>query len=227
TEEITGLDIVEQQISIANGRKLNINQDALEMKGHAIEARIYAEDPVTFFPSPGHIDTFTIPLGENIRNETSVTNNYDVTPFYDPMIAKLIVKGKTRNEAIFLIEDALQAYCVDGIKTNIPMLIKIVGSKQYKAGNTTTSFVDKYYLPAVKNYLGGIRMKEMKESMAGSVWKIIVRVGAEVEEDQDTVILESMKMEIPRPAEEKGTVKVLKVSEGDFVNEGDLIAIIE
>ncbi|HLR66252.1 acetyl-CoA carboxylase biotin carboxylase subunit [Virgibacillus alimentarius] len=151
TEEITGLDIVEQQISIANGRKLNINQDALEMKGHAIEARIYAEDPVTFFPSPGHIDTFTIPLGENIRNETSVTNNYDVTPFYDPMIAKLIVKGKTRNEAIFLIEDALQAYCVDGIKTNIPMLIKIVGSKQYKAGNTTTSFVDKYYLPAVKN----------------------------------------------------------------------------
>lgn len=150
TEEITGVDIVEEQLRIANGDKLNIDQDALSIEGHAIEVRIYAEDPVTFYPSPGHITRFDVPLGENIRNETAVTGNYDVTPFYDPMIAKLIVKGENREEAISLLRDALLDYHIEGIKTNIPMLMKIIDNEQFKAGNTTTAFVEEHYLQLTK-----------------------------------------------------------------------------
>jgi len=150
TEEITGIDIVEEQLRIANGEKLNIVQEEVAIEGHAIEARIYAEDPVTFFPSPGHITVFDVPAGKNIRNETAVTSNYEVTPFYDPMIAKLIVKGETRQETIFLLKNALKAYHVEGIKTNIPMLSKVIDSEEFKGGNTTTAFVDEYYLPLTK-----------------------------------------------------------------------------
>lgn len=147
TEEITGLDIVEQQIKIASEEELLIKQEDIKLEGHAIEARIYAEDPVTFYPSPGHISTFQVPTGERIRNEVAVTADYNVTPFYDPMIGKLIVKGDTRNEAIDLLKQALVNYKIEGIKTNIPMLMNIAGHKQFLAGNTTTAFVNHYYLP--------------------------------------------------------------------------------
>lgn len=149
TEEITGMDIVEEQIHIANGKALTIEQGDLKIDGHAIEVRIYAEDPVTFFPSPGHITTFTKPIGERIRNEVAVTENYDVTPFYDPMIGKLIVKGSTRDEAIKQLIEALQQYKIEGIKTNIPMLLKVIDSDPFKAGDTTTAFVEEHYLPTV------------------------------------------------------------------------------
>ena len=149
TEEITGMDIVEEQIHIANGKALTIEQGDLKIDGHAIEVRIYAEDPVTFFPSPGHITTFTKPIGERIRNEVAVTENYDVTPFYDPMIGKLIVKGSTRDEAIKQLIEALQQYKIEGIKTNIPMLLKVIDSDPFKVGDTTTAFVEEHYLPTV------------------------------------------------------------------------------
>lgn len=150
TEEITGLDIVAEQLHIANGKKLTINQQDLTIDGHAIEVRIYAEDPVTFFPSPGHITTFEVPRGENVRNEIAVTSDYEVTPFYDPMIGKLIVKGSTRNEAINILKEALLQYKIEGIKTNLPMLLKIVDTEQFKVGNTTTAFVETFYLPSIK-----------------------------------------------------------------------------
>lgn len=150
TEEITGLDIVEKQLAIASGESLNINQSDLQIDGHAIEVRIYAEDPVTFFPSPGHISVFKTPVGDHVRNEVAVSDNYDVTPFYDPMIGKLIVKGSTRNKAISLLKDALLTYEVEGIKTNIPMLLHIVDNEEFKQGNTTTGFVQEFYLPQVK-----------------------------------------------------------------------------
>lgn len=150
TEEITGVDIVESQIQISNNEKLPIIQNDLVIDGHAIEVRIYAEDPVTFFPSPGHIYKFDLPVGEYIRNETSVTNDFEVTPFYDPLIGKLIVKGPTREEAIFRLKEALQTYQIEGIKTNIPMLLKIIDIPQFIAGDTTTSFVQEHYLPLVK-----------------------------------------------------------------------------
>ncbi|GAA0611554.1 acetyl-CoA carboxylase biotin carboxylase subunit [Virgibacillus siamensis] len=150
TEEITGLDIVEKQLDIADGKELQLQQKDLTIDGHAIEVRIYAEDPKTFFPSPGHIDVFQLPEGEYIRNEAAVTGNYDVTPFYDPMIGKLIVKGKDRNEAISRMKEALRSYKVEGIKTNIPMLLDVIENDEFKKGNTTTAFVDDYYLPQLK-----------------------------------------------------------------------------
>lgn len=146
TEEITGIDIVEKQIQIANGEALDIKQADLHLNGHAIEARIYAEDPITFFPSPGHIHRFEPPEGEKIRNENTVCNNYDVTPFYDPMIGKLIVHGQTRNEAISLLQTALQEYKIEGIKTNLPMLLSIMKHQAFRSGNTTTNFVETNYL---------------------------------------------------------------------------------
>lgn len=149
TEEITGVDIVEQQLRIANGKALTVSQNNLKINGHAIEVRIYAEDPVTFFPSPGHITVFEMPKGNGVRNEVAVTEHCDVTPFYDPMIGKLIVKGSTREEAIKLLKKALQQYKIEGIKTNIPMLLKIVDSAPFKNGDTTTAFVEEHYLPMV------------------------------------------------------------------------------
>ena len=103
----------------------------------------YAEDPVTFFPSPGTITNLEIPNGPGIRHELGVETNSTVTPFYDPMIAKLIVTANTRNEAIELMVHALQNYEVTGIKTNIPLLLDIFEHEAFAAGNTTTNFIEK------------------------------------------------------------------------------------
>lgn len=150
TEEITGLDIVEEQINIADGKELSVKQADLAIDGHAIEVRIYAEDPVTFFPSPGHITTLHAPTGENVRNELAVTSDYDVTPFYDPLIGKLIVKAATRELAITAMKTALAGYQIDGIKTNIPMLKEIMNIKAFHEGKATTAFVNEHYLPMIK-----------------------------------------------------------------------------
>ncbi|MFD2045766.1 acetyl/propionyl/methylcrotonyl-CoA carboxylase subunit alpha [Ornithinibacillus salinisoli] len=147
TEEITGLDIVQLQLQIANGDRLELNQEDVNIDGHAIEVRVYAEDPKTFFPSPGHITTFDIPNADYIRLETAVSDNYDVTPFYDPMISKIIVTGKNRIDAISNLKRTLVQCKVEGIKTNIPMLIKVVDHENFKSGNTTTAFVQEHYLP--------------------------------------------------------------------------------
>jgi acetyl-CoA carboxylase, biotin carboxylase subunit len=144
TEEITGLDLVEEQLRVAAGEALRYSQDEIKRDGHAIEVRIYAEDPKTFFPSPGKISIFQTPEGNNIRNETAVTSGSTVTPFYDPMIAKLIVKGSTRQEAIEQMCIALDHYQVEGIKTNIPMLKEVLSHSEFQAGNTTTNFVNIY-----------------------------------------------------------------------------------
>lgn len=146
TEEITGIDLVEQQIKIAQGEALQITRDALKIKGHAIEVRIYAENPKTFYPSPGEITALQLPEGEGIRNECAVESGSQVTPFYDPMIAKLICTGATREEANERLIKALENYQVEGIQTNIPMLLDVVRHEQFKKGNTSTSFVDEFYL---------------------------------------------------------------------------------
>ncbi|RXI99974.1 acetyl-CoA carboxylase biotin carboxylase subunit [Anaerobacillus alkaliphilus] len=144
TEEITGLDLVEQQLKIAYGELLSFKQEDVRLEGHAIEVRIYAEDPVRFFPSPGQIKAFILPEGENVRNETGVDETSKVTPFYDPMIAKLIVKGSNRSNAIQELQKALAQYHVEGIKTNIPMLQRVAEHEAFLNGDTTTSFVEKY-----------------------------------------------------------------------------------
>lgn len=145
TEEITGLDLVELQLRIAEGESLGIEQTAVKRQGHAIEVRIYAEDPKTFFPSPGTISKLSMPSGAGIRHEMAVQEGSQVTPYYDPMIAKLVVTGGSRHEAIRRLQTALADYQIEGIKTNLSMLSAIVSHPEFRAGNTTTAFVSQYY----------------------------------------------------------------------------------
>ena len=107
TEEITGLDLVEKQLKIAAGEALSFTQEEVKRDGHAIEVRIYAEDPKTFFPSPGKITKLELPNGPGIRHELAVHEQSIVTPFYDPMIAKLVVKGSDRDEAINRLQECI------------------------------------------------------------------------------------------------------------------------
>lgn len=144
TEEITGLDLVKEQLQIAAGESLNFTQEDVKREGHAIEVRIYAEDPKTFFPSPGKITKLELPKGIGVRHELAIHSQSVVTPFYDPMIAKLVVRGSDRNEAIDLLQDALANYKVEGIKTNIPMLQEVAAHHAFRSGDTTTNFVGMY-----------------------------------------------------------------------------------
>ncbi|MFP7485368.1 acetyl-CoA carboxylase biotin carboxylase subunit [Priestia filamentosa] len=144
TEEITGLDLVEKQLKIAGDEALDFSQEEVKREGHAIEVRIYAEDPKTFFPSPGKITKLELPNGSGIRHELAVHDQSVVTPFYDPMIAKLIVKGNDRDDAINRLHGALVDYHIEGIKTNIPMLKEVIAHPAFRSGDTTTDFVGKY-----------------------------------------------------------------------------------
>lgn len=144
TEEITGIDLVEEQLHIAAGKPLRYKQEDIRRDGHAVEVRIYAEDPKTFLPSPGKITVFGLPQGEYVRNETAVQSGMTVTPFYDPMIAKLITKGNNRQEAIKRMLAALENYQIEGIKTNIAMLKEVLSHPAFQAGETTTNFIEKH-----------------------------------------------------------------------------------
>ncbi|GGH77707.1 acetyl-CoA carboxylase biotin carboxylase subunit [Pullulanibacillus pueri] len=144
TEEITGLDIVEKQIEIASGKSLTLKQSDIKITGHSLEARIYAEDPKTFYPSPGKITTMKCPEGKQIRHELGVQEGFTVSPFYDPMIAKLIVTGHDRMEALYLLNEAVDAYIIKGIKTNLPFIQQILKTDAFKNGRTRTSFIHDY-----------------------------------------------------------------------------------
>ncbi|AMX83709.1 biotin carboxylase [Geobacillus subterraneus] len=147
TEEITGIDIVEEQLRIAAGEPLRYKQEDIRRDGHAIEVRIYAEDPNTFYPSPGRIAVFSVPQRGGIRHETAVQSGITITPFYDPMIAKLIAKGPDRTSAIERLLEALRDYRVEGIKTNIPLLKAVLSHPAFRAGETTTDFLSNYWQP--------------------------------------------------------------------------------
>ncbi|WP_368505552.1 acetyl-CoA carboxylase biotin carboxylase subunit [Alkalihalophilus sp. As8PL] len=148
TEEISGLDLVEWQLRIAAGEALGFAQEEIKLEGHAIEVRIYAEDPKTFFPSPGTIKEINLPEAPYIRHECPVSAGSAVTPFYDPMIAKLVVSAPTRDEAIERLEAALGEYTIEGIKTNIPMLKEVIAHPVFKRGEATTAFVAENLQPA-------------------------------------------------------------------------------
>src|SRR5699024_717347 len=143
TEEITGLDVVQMQIEIAQEKPLEVQQEAITIHGHAIEVRVYAEDPETFFPSPGTISRCDVPTGEGVRLEMSVENNTVVTPFYDPMIGKIIVSNRTREKTIEQLAKTLNETTIEGIKTNIPMLQKIITQEAFIKGDITTDYVTK------------------------------------------------------------------------------------
>jgi acetyl-CoA carboxylase biotin carboxylase subunit len=144
TEMVTLTDIVRNQIRIAEGEPLGFGQDDVIMVGHAIECRINAESPDTFTPSPGLITTFNLPGGPGVRVDTYVYPGYRVPPFYDSMIAKVVVHARTRDLAIARMRRALDAMVIEGIKTTIPLHLKIMDNADFQAGNITTRFMEEF-----------------------------------------------------------------------------------
>lgn len=146
TEMVTGVDIVAEQIRIARGRQLSYTQEQIEFKGHAIECRINAEDPFNgFVPSTGRITHSLLPTGPGIRVDSGVYPGFDVTPYYDPMIAKLIVWGETRAQAILRMRRALEEYRIVGVRTNIPFHQTLMDSHRFMGGQFDTRFVEERF----------------------------------------------------------------------------------
>jgi acetyl-CoA carboxylase biotin carboxylase subunit len=144
TEFVTGLDLVQLQIHIAAGEKLPFTQDEIKMRGHAIECRVYAEDPDNnFFPSPGRITRLISPSGPGIRRDSGMYEGWTVPLEYDPLLAKLIGYAQTRDEAIARLQRALVEYFVGGIKTNISLFRRILRDPEFQAGNIDTGFLDR------------------------------------------------------------------------------------
>jgi acetyl-CoA carboxylase biotin carboxylase subunit len=144
TEMVTLADIVRNQIRIASGEPLGYKQDDVIIRGHSIECRINAEDPETFTPSPGLITAFNLPGGPGVRVDTAAYPGYFVPPFYDSMIAKLIVHAGTRELAIARMRRALEAMVVEGIKTTIPLHLKIMNDPNFQAGDFSTKFMEEF-----------------------------------------------------------------------------------
>jgi len=146
TEMITGVDIVAEQIRIARGRQLSYTQDQIMFNGHAIECRINAEDPFNgFIPSTGRISQSLIPTGPGVRVDTGVYPGFEITPYYDPMIAKLIVWGETRAQAILRMRRALEEYRIVGVRTNIPFHQTLMDSHRFMGGQFDTRFVEERF----------------------------------------------------------------------------------
>ena len=143
TEAITNIDIVCEQLRIANGEKLSIQQKDVHITGHAIECRINAEDPNNFFPSPGEIKLFHPPGGPGVRIDTHIYTSYTVPPYYDSLIAKMITHAKTRDMAIIAMQNALDETVIDGIKTNIPLQQRILSDAQFTKGGTNIHYLEK------------------------------------------------------------------------------------
>ncbi len=143
TELITGIDIVQQQIRIANGEKLSIRQRDVQLKGHAIECRINAEDPFKFIPSPGKITTWHAPGGPGVRVDSHIFTGYTVPPHYDSMVAKLLTYGDTREQAIARMRIALSETVIDGILTNIPLHKTLMDDSHFMDGGTSIHYLEK------------------------------------------------------------------------------------
>jgi acetyl-CoA carboxylase biotin carboxylase subunit len=144
TEFITGVDIVKEQIQIAAGRRLSVRQSDVRFSGHALECRVNAEDPETFVPSPGVIAAFSVPGGPGVRIDTYAHSECTVSPYYDSLIAKIITHGRDRTEAIARMRRTLEMTVVDGIKTSIPLHLKILAEPDFIAGRINTGFMDRF-----------------------------------------------------------------------------------
>jgi acetyl-CoA carboxylase biotin carboxylase subunit len=146
TEEVTGIDLVKEQIRVAAGEHLSVPQGEFRMRGHAIEFRVNAEDPVTFAPNPGRIRELHLPGGPGVRVDTHIYRDYNVPPHYDSLLAKLIVRGKDRQEAIARGRRALEQFVVEGVKTTIPLHRAILNNEQFIRGEISTRFMDRFSL---------------------------------------------------------------------------------
>jgi len=146
TELITGIDLVEMQIRVARGEELPIKQEDLQINGHALELRVYAEDPLNdFLPSVGNLETYILPTGEGVRVDNGFEQGMDVPIYYDPMLSKLITYGKDREEATQRMLQAIQDYKVEGVSTTLPFGAFVFQHEAFVSGNFDTNFVKKYY----------------------------------------------------------------------------------
>jgi len=141
TEMITGIDLVEQQMRIASGESLSVSESSLGWRGWAIESRVYAEDSENFYPSPGRIAKYVEPRGDGIRVDSGYQAGDTMSQFYDPLVAKLVVWGGNRDEAMLRMRHALDNYEITGVKSNIPFLQKAFDARMFKSGNYDTHFI--------------------------------------------------------------------------------------
>ncbi|PKL35217.1 MAG: acetyl-CoA carboxylase biotin carboxylase subunit [Spirochaetae bacterium HGW-Spirochaetae-1] len=149
TEEITGIDLIKEQINVAFGAALSLDQDDVEFKGHAIECRITAEDAQDdFMPSPGDITCFDMPGGNSVRIDTHCYEGYTISPYYDSLLAKLIATGNTRAEALANMKKALAEFKIEGIQTNIPFLQFVIEQPEFIAGDIDIKWVENAVMPA-------------------------------------------------------------------------------
>ena len=145
TEMVTGIDLIKEQIRIAAGLPLSFKQDQIIFRGHSIECRVNAEDPLTFTPSPGLITSYHPPGGPGVRVDTAVHSDCRISPYYDSMVAKLITYGNNREEAISRMRRSLEVMVVEGIKTTIPLLLRIVNEPDFQKGQFSTSFLKRWF----------------------------------------------------------------------------------
>ena len=144
TEMVTGIDLVKEQIRIAAGERLSFKQSEVTFSGHSIECRVNAEDPETFAPSPGTIHAFSVPGGPGVRIDTFAHAECTVPPYYDSMIAKIIVHGRDRQEAIARMRRTLEMPVIEGIKTTVPMHLRIIAEPDFVAGRLSTAFMERF-----------------------------------------------------------------------------------
>jgi pyruvate carboxylase subunit A len=178
TEMITGIDIVKEQLRIAMGLPLSVKQEDVRIYGHAIECRINAEDPLNnFIPCPGKLSGYRSPGGVGVRVDSGVYTRYVIPSFYDPMISKLVVWGRDRNESILRMRRALYEYIIVGVKTNIPFHKAVMENPRFIAGDLSTHFIDEEntLLEDMKNVM---TREEPLESKLSQIFEARKRVAA-------------------------------------------------
>jgi acetyl-CoA carboxylase biotin carboxylase subunit len=146
TEEVTGIDLVKEQIRVAAGEPLSVPTGEFRLRGHAMEFRVNAEDPVTFAPSPGKIRELHLPGGPGVRVDTHIYRDYVVPTHYDSLLAKLIVRGRDRADTLARGRRALEQFVIEGVKTSIPLQRAILNSEAFIRGDLSTRFMDKFTL---------------------------------------------------------------------------------
>ncbi len=255
TEAVTGLDLVAEQIRIASGGALET--DRRQVEGHAVEVRLYAEDPRSFLPQAGRIERIRLPA--SIRVDAGVEEGDDIGLAYDPMIAKLVAHGRTRDDALDRLAAALAETEVTGVTTNLPFLRWLVAHPVVRAGEATTAFLTEHrpldavspsppppwrrpwrlnlppphpspppYVDDESHRHGPLHgSSSVTAPMPGTVIRVEVAQGDEVQARQTLVVLEAMKMEIPIHSPFGGTVAAVHVAAGDRVTGGTLLVELE
>jgi acetyl/propionyl-CoA carboxylase alpha subunit len=253
TELVTGLDLVEEQLLVATGNELRTA--AREPEGHAVEVRLYAEDPQNFLPRAGRVERLRLPA--SVRVDAGVEEGDQVPVAYDPLIAKLIAHGASREEAFGQLAEALRRTEVRGVTTNLPFLRWLVSHPEVRAGRTTTAFLDDYpplsraprvtspwagswgraangprplltvERTASPSELSGAEQSVVKAPMPGVVVRVLAAEGERVEPRQPLVLLEAMKMETPLVSPYEAIVRRVHVAEGDRVAGGAVLVELE